>query len=116
MPPLILVADHDPNQRRHLAESIQKYLSPIMERDSTSLVVSQEGIDIKRELAKTELDYIHSALKTTYGKKAEAWKLLGYNDRHALRRRISSLVSSFPDLLNEYPYIQQKYHKIFKEK
>ncbi|MFM9152169.1 MAG: response regulator, partial [Methylocystis sp.] len=36
MPPLILVADHDPNQRRHLAESIQKFGYEVETTEETS--------------------------------------------------------------------------------
>jgi len=46
------------------------------------------SINLKQELARTELKLIEEALRRAGGKKTEAWKWLGLNDRFALRRRI----------------------------
>jgi DNA-binding NtrC family response regulator len=71
--------------------------------------LSQEGINITEELAKVELAYIEKALKMVDGKKTEAWKLLNYNDRFAMRRRIEIIADKFPHLLDEFPYVKEKY-------
>lgn len=66
-------------------------------------------VDLSREVAKLELRLMEAALKKVQGKKGEAWKLLGLNDRHALRRRLEATFFSFPDILQDFPYIKQKY-------
>ncbi len=67
-----------------------------------------EGVNVSEELARVELTYIEKALKATNGKKTEAWKLLGYNDRFALRRRIKILRRKFPYLIKEFVYLGEK--------
>ncbi len=67
-----------------------------------------EGVNVSEELARVELTYIEKALKATNGKKTEAWKLLGYNDRFALRRRIKILLRKFPYLIKEFVYLGEK--------
>lgn len=73
--------------------------------------IPEEGININEEMAKLELTYIEEALKKTTGKKTEAWKLLNYNDRFALRRRVKTILRSFPHLIDKFPYIKAKYGK-----
>ena len=41
MPPLILVADHDASQRRHLAESIQKFGYDVETTEETSKALAR---------------------------------------------------------------------------
>ena len=74
-----------------------------------SVEVPEGGIHITEELARLELAYIEKALKIAGGKKTEAWRLLGYNDRFAMRRRIESMMDKFPLLLNAFPYVREKY-------
>ncbi len=73
--------------------------------------IPEDGLDIKEELAKLELSYIESALKKCEGKKTEAWKILGYNDRFALHRRVKKILAQFPNLTDKFPYIKMKYAK-----
>lgn len=75
----------------------------------------KEGIDIEQELAKVELTYIEKALKMVDGKKTEAWKLLNYNDRFAMRRRVEVIAGRFPNLLLDFPYIKKMYNKEFDQ-
>ena len=65
--------------------------------------------DLSLELAKLELKLIEIALRKVEGKKGLAWKLLGLNDRHALRRRVEATIFSYPNILEDYPYIKRKY-------
>ncbi|MBP6059267.1 MAG: sigma-54-dependent Fis family transcriptional regulator [Candidatus Saccharicenans sp.] len=67
------------------------------------------SINLKQELARAELKLIEEALRRTGGKKTEAWKLLGLNDRFALRRRILDLMKDNPALIKEFPLISQAY-------
>jgi len=67
--------------------------------------LSEKGVDIAEELARVELAYIEKALKIVNGKKTEAWKLLNYNDRFAIRRRVKVIAGKFPHLLAELPYL-----------
>jgi DNA-binding NtrC family response regulator len=66
----------------------------------------EEGIDLELEKARLELSYIEAVLQHSSGRKTEAWKLLGLNDRFALRRRVLSLGKRFPFLIVEYPSIK----------
>lgn len=76
---------------------------------SIEVNIPKEGTNIEEELARTELAYIERALKMTGGKKTEAWKLLGYNDRFALRRRVIKIMEDFPDLVHQFPLVREKY-------
>ncbi|MEO0021676.1 MAG: sigma-54 dependent transcriptional regulator [candidate division WOR-3 bacterium] len=77
---------------------------------SLKVEILEQGIDISEELAKMELAYIEAALKKCGGIKSEAWKLLGYNDRFALRRRIRIIQQKFPHLLKLYSLNIRKSH------
>ncbi len=76
-----------------------------------SLEIPEKGVNISEELAGFELIYIEKALRILGGKKTEAWRLLGYNDRFAMRRRIEIIANRFPHLLNSFPYIRENYRK-----
>lgn len=60
---------------------------------------------IQRALARVELAYVDRALASTGGKKAEAWKLLGYHDRFAPYRRVRRILERFPELREEFPRV-----------
>lgn len=60
------------------------------------------GFSIAEHLARTELSYIEEAMQSAGGKKAEAAKLLGLNDRFALRRRVKSIEKKFPHLVHDF--------------
>ena len=49
-------------------------------------------LDIDRHMAGIELALIEEALRRANGKKAGAWRILGLNDRFALRRRVIALM------------------------
>ena len=61
-----------------------------------------ESLDLEREKARLELFYIERALKMAGGKKGVAYKILGLNDRFALRRRIIAIKKKYPELLKEF--------------
>jgi two-component system response regulator AtoC len=63
-------------------------------------------IPVKELLARQELKYIEKALKQSKGKKAKAWKILGYNDRFTLYRRITQILQRFPHLSDEFSGIK----------
>jgi len=66
-------------------------------------------IDLEREKARLELAQIEKALEKAGGKKTEAWKLLGLNDRFALRRRVLSIKKKYPELIKEFKLINSKF-------
>ena len=78
-------------------------------RDNIEIDIPEKGINIDEKLASLELAFIEKALKTSGGKKTQAWKLLGYNDRFALRRRIEIILKKFPNLIKNFPYLKKKY-------
>lgn len=68
-----------------------------------------EQIDLDAELARAELACIERALQITEGRKSEAWRLLGLNDRFALRRRVKRINELHPDFINDYPSLRACY-------
>lgn len=79
------------------------------EKISLNMEIPAEGVDIDEVLSKVELRYIEQALELSGGRKTEAWKLLGYNDRFALRRRIQSILNRFPHLRDVFPEVKRNY-------
>jgi len=71
----------------------------------------REQVSLDEELARTELRYIEDALRQAGGKKGEAWKLLGLNDRFALRRRVKNILKRYPHLVEEYSSIAKAFPK-----
>ena len=78
--------------RKHLPQEIVTGKETQMKPQTVSLPVN-----ISRRLAEIELTYVAEALRKT-GKKTEAWALLGYSDRFALRRRVLTIFRKYPDL------------------
>jgi DNA-binding NtrC family response regulator len=68
-----------------------------------------ERIDLDAELARAELACIERALQITEGRKSEAWRLLGLNDRFALLRRVKRIRDDHPDFMNDYPILRTCY-------
>lgn len=65
-------------------------------------------IDLDEELATFELNCIDRALATEE-RKSEAWRVLGLNDRFALRRRVQRLFRRYPKLSNKYGNVARLY-------
>ena len=68
-----------------------------------------DGLMLGQALAKTELSLIERALGQAQGKKNEAWKLLGLNDRFALRRRVKRIAEHYPKLFREFSLVRSAY-------
>jgi DNA-binding NtrC family response regulator len=68
-----------------------------------------DNFDLDGELARAELGHIERALRKTEGRKSEAWRLLGLNDRFALLRRVKRIRDQYPHLVSEFPLIQSRY-------
>lgn len=79
--------------------------------DSARQSISGAGIDLDAELARVELAYVQEALQFTEGKKADAWRLLGLNDRYALRRRVKRIGEAYPHLINSFSLVQKLYYE-----
>jgi DNA-binding NtrC family response regulator len=78
--------------------------------------VGQPGFQIEAALAWTELSFIRDALRVAQGKKTEAWRLLGYPNRFALRRRVKRLVISNASSGEAFPEILDAYGSVRKER
>lgn len=76
--------------------------------------IPEDGIDIGERLAYLELKYIERALELA-GKKTEAWKMLGYNDRFAMRRRVRAILRKYPDIAAAFPKLLEKYKEFSSE-
>jgi len=71
-----------------------------------------EDAALGEALARTELAEVERALEKTGWKKTQAWKLLGLNDRYALRRRVLRLLEDYPSLSEQFPRIRDAYRGI----
>ena len=69
----------------------------------------ERGANIRELLARAELFYIEQALVATCGRKTEAWRLLQYNDRFALSRRVRRILEQYPNLKEEFPQIKERF-------
>jgi len=67
-------------------------------------------VNISKRLAEVELAYIEEALRKT-GKKTEAWKILGYSNRFALRRRVLCIFDRYPELKSSFLMLKKLYLK-----
>jgi DNA-binding NtrC family response regulator len=77
--------------------------------------IAGNGIDLAKEMARLELSYIEEALHSTEERKTEAWRLLGLNDRFALRRRTKALLSKYPSIAQQFPTVCRLYGKTKRE-
>jgi DNA-binding NtrC family response regulator len=77
---------------------------------SSSIDLGENGVDLDHELARVELAYITEALRSTEGKKTEAYRVLGLNDRFALRRRIKRIGEAYPHLIESFPTVKKLYY------
>lgn len=66
----------------------------------------ENGLLLEEALARTELEHVERALRRVGGKKTEAWKLLGLNDRFVFTRRVQRLCSRFPELAGEFSAVR----------
>ena len=100
--------NHSSLEREDLSLDISK-----ADSDSKLSITNNEwlNIDLDEELARIELNFIEEALRKTGSKKTEAWKILGLNDRFALRRRIKSIQKKYKYLTNEFQLIKQSFEK-----
>lgn len=69
--------------------------------------LSNESVDVGKQLARVELDYIEKALQSSEGKITAAWTLLGYNDRFTMLRRIRSIARKYPDVMLSFPLLKK---------
>jgi len=74
---------------------------------SRTVTVPEEGVDLDEEVAAVELAYIDKALSNTSERKTDAWKLLGLNDRFALRRRVKAVFRRHPALAEQFPRLNR---------
>ncbi|MGH9825516.1 MAG: hypothetical protein ACREDR_19975, partial [Blastocatellia bacterium] len=80
--------------------------------ETESLGIVAKGASIHEALARTELSLVEEALAESGGKKSEVWKLLGFNDRFVLHRRVRRILARFPHLSEEYPGIRRNFAKV----
>lgn len=88
-------------------------ISPPSQKPDTppAVQLGDDGIDLDQHLARWELAYIEEALRSTKGRKTEAWKVLGLNDRFALHRRVSALLKKYPHMASEFSLVRELYSK-----
>ncbi len=86
-------------------------LSTGQDHASSSLrsALPTEGVNLDRMLAVHELNALEAAIRQSGDRKGEAWRLLGLNDRFAVRRRIQSIRKRYPDLIESMPHLRGLY-------
>jgi DNA-binding NtrC family response regulator len=89
----------------------REILASVLERPTgctspVGLEKADQMDSLKENLARTELGEIQKALERCAWKKGQAWKLLGLNDRFALRRRVVGILQNYPALGAEFPRLQ----------
>ena len=52
---------------------------------------------------------MQKALNSVGGRKTEAWRLLGLNDRFSLRRRVIRTLTKYPELVDEFEDVAEQY-------
>jgi DNA-binding NtrC family response regulator len=75
--------------------------------DSRRHSISSRSLD--EALAQTELEYVEEALRKSQGRKAEAAKQLGLNDRFVFARRMRRICERFPGLVNGFPRVRHAF-------
>jgi DNA-binding NtrC family response regulator len=75
--------------------------------DQTIGVFPIDGLNMDEAKARFELQCIEQAFRQTRARKTEAARILGLNDRFALRRRLKSLFRRYPHLFEEFPLARQ---------
>jgi DNA-binding NtrC family response regulator len=68
-----------------------------------------QSIDLDAELARMELTLMERALYAAEGRKSEAWRMLGLNDRFALLRRVKRIREHYPSLIEVFPLLRSRY-------
>ncbi len=74
-------------------------------------ILNRNNISIAERVALFELKMVRETLIESGMKKQEVSKVLGYNDRFALRRRILAIFKKFPSLRNEFEDVFNKFVK-----
>jgi DNA-binding NtrC family response regulator len=64
---------------------------------------------LSEALAEAELQCVARALEATGFQKERARQVVGYGDRHTMRRRIVSLRKRYPDIWRKYPSLLRTY-------
>jgi len=83
---------------RHIPASVFG-VRPAPVSASDLLVLPQDGCDVDERKAYVELQLITQAIEQQNGNKAHAWRLLGYNDRKMLYRRLAAIRRRYPHLM-----------------
>lgn len=93
----------------HLPEVVQSNENLFTRSEKDQELISPNGVDMGEELAKVELRYLEESLREVQGKKNEAWRLLGLNDRFAFGRRVKAIATKYPHLLDQTPFLKEHY-------
>jgi DNA-binding NtrC family response regulator len=80
-------------------------------KSQSAIDLGENGVNLDEELARVEMAYIQEALRSTEGRKTEAWRLLGLNDRFTLRRRIMRIGESYAHLIESFPLVKKLYYE-----
>jgi DNA-binding NtrC family response regulator len=80
-------------------------------KSQSAVDLGENGVNLDEELARVEMAYIQEALRSTEGRKTEAWRLLGLNDRFTLRRRIMRIGESYAHLIESFPLVKKLYYE-----
>lgn len=104
------------NNNRHPLIEVTDLLLEAQQKTQVSIEpfpiqLGEEGVNLDEELARLKLAYIQEALRLTEGKKTEAGRMLGLNDRFALHRRVKRIGEAYPHLKNAFPLVRKLYYE-----
>ncbi len=71
---------------------------------------------LNEALARLELEQVERALRAVEGRKSDAWRLLGLNDRFALRRRVLRIFRDHLDLAALFPAVAHAFPPVRKRR
>lgn len=88
-----------------------RFLPPgIMTNTAPAVLAAVNGaLRVEEATAQAELAAVARALELADGNKNNARELLGYGDRHTMRRRLLNIRSRFPELWQHYPALESLY-------
>ncbi len=79
--------------------------SPTSTQAQSAPISAANSPSLEEVLAETELAAVERALAVSGGRKTEAWKLLGLNDRYVFTRRVKRILHRHPMLAARHPAV-----------
>ncbi|NIW79037.1 MAG: AAA domain-containing protein [Calditrichae bacterium] len=103
----MIFADSQDHEQIELEDLPTDILAPNILQKKKVPVSLPENFKLLEHLARIELSYVEEALRLSEGKKTEAWKLLGLNDRFSLTRRVKAIFKKYPGMEENFRLVKK---------